>query len=191
MPIPKAADPIRDRRHIKAIKATLQSDEKPLQLLLFTLAINSGLRVGDILGLTVGHLWDVNGSPLPSFTVTMQKTEKPVRIEINDSIQHAMRLVEPTINRYESEAVLFPITRQTVTRWVKSWCHNAGADNGNFSAHSLRKTYAFHLWDAQGRTDEGLVYVSKSLGHKSTGMTLDYLGVNRSEIAKLQRKLNL
>ena len=57
----------------------------------------------------------------------------------------------------------------------KRWCHDVGLDEGNYSAHSLRKTFAYQLWVEQGKTDEGLIIVSKALGHKNTGTTMDHL----------------
>jgi integrase len=91
----------------------------------------------------------------------------------------------------DSDAILFPITRRTATRWVKRWCLSAGIDQGNYSAHSLRKTFAYHLWVSKGKDFEALVVVSKALGHHSTGVTLDYLGIRREQIAQAQLSLNL
>jgi integrase len=102
-----------------------------------------------------------------------------------------MTIAAPALPLYEPEAPLFDVSRQQTTRWVKRWCHDVGIDRGNYSAHSLRKTFAYQLWSQHGRTFEALVVVSKALGHKSIGTTLDYLGIRREQIAEWQSDLNL
>lgn len=191
MPIPKPADPIRDRRHIRAIKALLKADDKHLPYLLFTVAINSGLRVSDLLQLHIGDLWTEEGTPRSQFSTRAQKTGSLAVTQINQAIKDAMNSAAQDISVQDSDALLFPMTRKTVSQWVKQWCHQVGIDHGHYSAHSLRKTFAYHLWGEQGKTFEALVIVSKALGHQSTGTTMDYLGIRREQIAKWQTKLNL
>ena len=191
MPAPKPTDPIRDRRHIRAIKAMLQSEKKNREFLLFTIALNSGLRVSDLLDLRVGDLWSEDGTPLKEFSKRAQKTGSFATTQINRSILDAMRLARSGIDQYDSESKLFPVTRQTVSRWVKKWCHAVGIDQGNYAAHSLRKTFAYHFWKEEGETEKALVVVSKALGHMSTGVTMEYLGIGREKIAAVQSKLNL
>jgi len=191
MPTPNPADPIRDRRHVRAIKSMLKTNDKHQQYLFFTLAINSGLRTGDLLKLQVGDLWKTDGAPRKQFSKRAQKTGSLAITQINDAIQEAMRYAEKAIPVYDLDAPLFTVSRQMVSRWVKKWCHDIGIDRGNYSAHSLRKTFAYQLWTEQGRSFETLVVVSKALGHKSTGTTMDYLGIRREQVAKWQSKLNL
>jgi integrase len=184
-------DPIRDRRHIRAIKSTLKAEKKAVQYLLFTLGINSGLRVGDLLKLHVDDLWKSDGVPRKEFSRRAQKNKALAITQINDAILEAMRFSESSIPTYDLDAPLFDVSRQMVGRWVKQWCHDVGIDRGNYSAHTLRKTFAYQLWTEQGRSFEALVVVSKALGHQSTGTTLDYLGIRREQIAKWQKTLNL
>lgn len=66
-----------------------------------------------------------------------------------------------------------------------------GIDQGNYSAHTTRKTCAYQLWAKQGKTLEALMVVSKALGHKSVTQTQDYLGINRETISEWQGELNL
>jgi integrase len=189
-PIPKPSDPIRDRRHIRIIKDRLVASKKYRELLYFVVSINSGLRVNDVLGLQVDDFWEY-GQPRKRFSLHTQKTGSLIITQINDAIHEAMALYQPLAPLYDSDALLFSITRRTATRWVKQWCIDAGIDQGNYSAHSLRKTFAYHLWASKGKDFEALVIVSKALGHLSTGVTLDYLGIRREQIAQAQLSLNL
>jgi len=193
MPIPNPADPIRDRRHISSIKNNLKATNKAREYLLFTLAINSGLRVGDLLSLKIRDLWTLEGKPRKQFSTRAQKTGSLAITQINNAIQEAMQFAveQRAVPIHELDAPVFSVSRQMVSRWVKKWCNAVGMDRGNFSAHSLRKTFAYQLWLEQGKSDEALVVVSKALGHKSTGTTMDYLGIRREQIAKWQTKLNL
>ncbi|MFQ5852625.1 MAG: hypothetical protein ACE5JU_18865 [Candidatus Binatia bacterium] len=62
-PIPSPADPIKDRRFIRSIKAILKDDNNYMGYLLFTVGINSGLRVSDLVKLTFSDLWTDEGNP--------------------------------------------------------------------------------------------------------------------------------
>lgn len=196
MPDPNPADPIRDRRHIILIKSHLKAQAKKgwqIKFLFFTLGINSGLRVSDMLGLTASDLWNPDVSAKASFTIKATKTGKRDDTHINEAISQAMRIVEPVLfpHGFDPDVVLFPIRRETASRWVKKWCHEVGLDEGNYSAHTLRKTYAYHQWVDNGKNEAALITVSKDLGHKSVGTTYDYLGLTRKDIAQSQRRLNL
>ena len=190
-PIPNPADPIKDRRFIRSIKALLKEEGNHTEYLLFTLAINSGLRVSDLAKLTNGDLWTSEGKPKKKVRLKTKKTGAWVEFQINEAIQEALEFYSRNKEvREESEAV-FPVTRRTITRWVKRWCEQAGLEGINSSAHTLRKTYAYQLWALNGKTHEALTVVQKTLGHKTPGTTLDYLGINREQIEEMQAELNL
>lgn len=169
----------------------LKADQKPLEYLFFTVGINSGLRVGDMLTLTIGDLWELEGKPRKEFSMRAQKTGSLAITQINPAIQEAMSFASTQVPLHDLDAPLFPFHRRTASRWVKTWCKAAGIDRGTYSAHSLRKTFAYQHWLEQNKTDEALVIVSKALGHKSTGTTMDYLGIRRQQIREWQMELSL
>jgi integrase len=187
----KPTDPIRSIRHIRSIKNMLKAKGKHLQYLYFVVAINSGLRPSDLLELSVDDLWDEDGKSREEFTQHTKKTGAFIVTQINQSIKEAMKFAAPAIQFYDPDASLFPITRHTARNWIKSWCNEVGIEKGNYSAHSTRKTCAFHLWAIQGKTFEALMVVSKALGHQSVSQTQDYLGINREKVADWQGNLNL
>ena len=190
-PIPSPADPIKDRRFIRSIKAILKDEHKFDEYLLFTLAINSGLRVSDLTQLTVGDLWTNEGKPRRKGRVKTEKTGAWADFQINEAIKGAMALYQKVHERREENERVFPVTTRTVTRWVKRWCEVVGLEAGSYSAHSLRKTYAYQLWSLNGKTYEALTVVQKTLNHKTPGTTLDYLGISREQIEAMQASLNL
>lgn len=190
-PIPSPADPIKDRRFIRSIKAVLKEDKKQTEHLLFTVAINSGLRVSDLVTLKFGDLWTEEGRPQRRVRCKTTKTGAWVEFQVNAAIQEAMALYAKEGQLGEPTARVFPVTERTVTRWVKCWCQQVGLEAGHYSAHTLRKTYAYQLWTQNGKTHEALTVVQKTLGHKTPGTTLDYLGISREQIEAMQAELNL
>jgi integrase len=190
-PIPSPADPIKDRRFIRSIKAVLKDENKQTEHLLFTVAINSGLRVSDLVTLTYGDLWNEDGKPQRKVRLKTQKTSAWIEFQVNGAMQEAMALYAKAGTLGEPTTRVFPVTERTVTRWVKRWCAQVGLEAGHYSAHTLRKTYAYQLWAQNGKTHEALTVVQKTLGHKSPGTTLDYLGISREQIEAMQAELNL
>jgi len=86
---------------------------------------------------------------------------------------------------------VFPISERTVNRWLKRWCCQTGLGAGNYSAHTLRKTFAYQLWALNGKTTEALAFVQGKLGHKTPGATLDYLGIGRADLRDMRSDVAL
>jgi integrase len=67
--------PIREKKQIDAMKRQLRGNATGLRdLCLFVLGINSGLRVSDLLKLTVGDVVDEVGEPRDRIALREQKT---------------------------------------------------------------------------------------------------------------------
>ncbi|MFN2344012.1 MAG: site-specific integrase, partial [Desulfonatronovibrio sp.] len=79
-------EPIRNLEDIKAIKQLLQN--KPRDLLLFTMGINNGLRIGDILKLKVKQVQGLK--PGEVLRIREQKTDKDNVLLINKSVHRAL-----------------------------------------------------------------------------------------------------
>jgi integrase len=189
---PQPADPIRDLRHVRLIRDMLKGRGKREQYLLFVIGINTGLRVGDLLQLTYGDLWKGDGTPKNKIVKRTQKTGKLVKPVINQSIREAMEYARGSEDVSDKlSRLLFTVHPRTVSRWVKRWCHDVGLDNGDYSSHTLRKTFGYQLWTKHGRTDEAVLIVSRALGHKDTGVTRVYLGITQDQIEEWQSDLNL
>lgn len=75
-------EPIRSFKDIRRVKRRLKNN--PRDLLLFTIGINNGLRIGDLLKLTFGDVIDLR--PGEILTIREQKTGKPnVPIPMNSA----------------------------------------------------------------------------------------------------------
>lgn len=167
-------EPIRYLADIKRIKNLLV--QRPRDLALFTLGINTPLRVSDLLELSFGQVTDLApGDPL---VIHEKRTGRRLKIGFNrvccDAIANLAASSgaspQPDSHLFASRRgeVLLP---SSVHRLVKSWCKAIGLE-GNYGANSLRKTWGYHQFATFG-TD--LSRLSTFFNHPSRRQTLDYL----------------
>ena len=173
-------DPIREIKAIKSISKLL--GDNPRDLLLFTLSINTGLRVGDLLKLKAKDVISLKiGGTL---IIRESKTKKDNVLVVNKAVYKALQnfqlKVEPSEDNYlfASRKGDKPITIQAVNNLVKKW---TGFINlrGNYGAHSLRKTWGYHQRVAFG-TDFSVI--SKRYMHSNPSVTMRYLGIEDKEV---------
>ena len=95
--------PIRKKEHIEAIKILLA--DKPRDLAIFVLGINTALRASDLLRITVGqveHL-EVGGS----FAIREKKTKKVRKVFLNEASHAAIQAYLKVRRETEGNAPLF------------------------------------------------------------------------------------
>ena len=176
-----AVDPIREPKDIETIKRLLQ--ERPRDLLLFVMGINNGLRCGDLLRLRVG---DVRGlKPGVSVKVREGKTGKTNTLMMNKAtfkvLQRYLDELDPADEDYlfkSAKGDNQPLTIQSVNALVKSWCRSVNLD-GNYGAHTLRKTFGFIQRTVYG---VGFEVLAKRYNHSSPRITMRYLGITDEEV---------
>lgn len=149
-----------------------------------TLEANLGLRISDILHLTINQI--VKDGDRYRLDLVEQKTGKKreftVPTEIYIYIQNYA--LENNIN---PRARLFQITERTVQRHLKMVCDYLEYEY--ISTHSFRKFFASSIYKDNG-CDINLVRVL--LQHSSVVTTLRYIGVQPQEIENaLQKHINL
>ena len=172
-------EPIRKRKDIDLIKKLLS--DKPRDLALFILGINTNLRASDLLRLTVGHVKHLKEGD--ALEINEKKTGKPRRITLNKAciiaIQSLLEAGEPKDDDYlfksQRGAVL---TVSTVSNMMKDWCREINL-RGNYGSHTLRKTWGYHQRVTFG-TD--LPRLMICFNHSTQKQTLDYLCIQADEI---------
>jgi integrase len=172
-------EPIKRLKDIRAIKKLLA--DKPRDLALFTVGINTNLRASDLLGIRVGDVRHLK--PMEEFEVKERKTGKTRRITLNKTCVEAIHklLVSRDLS---DDSPLFqgrvnkPLTVPSVNRLVKQW---TGAINlrGNYGCHSLRKTFGYHQ---RVTFNVGIPELMVCFNHSTQRQTLDYLCVQPEEI---------
>ncbi|NME91592.1 site-specific integrase [Bacillus velezensis] len=177
--------PIREKRQINAIKKALRGRD----LLLFTIGINSGLRISDILALKVG---DVRGKDFVA--ITEGKTKKSKRFFFNAAIKKAVADLIPT--EANDDDWLFPsrkgskaITRVRAYGILNEAVERAGLSEklGTIGCHSLRKTFGYHAY--KNGTDLSLL--QSIFNHSKQSVTLRYIGINQDRIDEVYANVNL
>jgi len=174
-------DPIKNIKDIKAIKKLLH--DKPRDLCLFTLGINTNLRASDLLRITAGMVWDLKGGD--ELTLKEKKTGKHRRITLNKAVTDAIQGLRKSRD-YEKEEPLFIgqrgcLTVPSVNRLVKQWCRSINL-KGNYGSHSLRKTFGYHQRVSFGVSVPELMVV---FNHSSQRETLEYLCIQPEEVKSI------
>jgi integrase len=171
-------EPIRSLVDIGRIKTLL--GKRPRDFTLFTIGINTPLRVSDLLALRFDQVAELK--PGAYLTIRERRTGRRLKIGLNRSCCQAIaglvRSREALAKATKRPAVyLFESRRgqvllaSSVHRLVKSWCKHTGLP-GNYGANSLRKTWGYHQFATFG-TD--LNRLMNFFNHATRRQTLDYL----------------
>ena len=180
-------EPIRNRDAIDRIKRGLC----PRDRLLFTMGINTAFRANELLSLRVGQV--LNLKPGDSFEIKLRKTKTYRRVTINAAVVEALRAYLDAENPEDNEWLFKsrrgngPLSVSTVSRYVKTWCKQAGL-TGNYASHTLRKTWGY--WQRVGN-DTPVPLLMVAYGHSTQAQTLSYLCIQNEEIASVYMTLAL
>jgi integrase len=151
---------------IQRLLEACRSSRNPYLATIVTLAVHTGMRKGEILGLE----WERVDLASARITLLQTKSGKPRGIPMNRAVYDALVALEPTSERRTGS--LFP--RRTGTAWgqIRTAFETAltRAKITGFRFHDLRHTAASHLV-MRGAT---LQEVKELLGHADLSMTLRY-----------------
>lgn len=152
-----------EEKEIQAVRRLLTAD----RWLPFQVALETGLRIGDVLALR----WsDVHGKTI---TFKAQKTGKLGKTAVSAETAAWLKRAR----RGSASVWVFPsprkagrhLTRQAAWKWLKTAAEAAGVDVGGVSPHSLRKVYGVAVCRA-----EGLEAAQAALQHSSADVTAIY-----------------
>ena len=198
--------PIRDTKKIAAMKKYLIG--RPFGTrdhLLFTLGINSGLRISDLLTLKVSDVLDTKGNVKPRIVLrekksarqaTESKKAKPGKLKdfpLGDSSIEAIRTHLATLDASDRRHPLFAskkgtgaITRQHAWTILNDAAEEVGITE-NIGTHTLRKTFGYHAYQSGVPIES----IQAMLNHSSARETLRYIGITRDSLDKVYITLNL
>ena len=168
--------PIREPKQVARITELLSKHYSQLHADAWVIGCNTGLRVSDLLSLTKQQV--VEGA----IRTKASKTNKVSITKLgNKALEAVQRRVEQSPNDYlfvstsarnSSEK---PLNRSSLSRALKDIGELLGLEGG-LSSHSMRKTYGYAIYRA-----EGLAEAQNALGHSSSGTTLDYLALGQEK----------
>ncbi|MGD0153992.1 MAG: site-specific integrase [Thermacetogeniaceae bacterium] len=176
-------EPIRDLQKIDAMKKILKS-QNIRDWLLFTIGINSALRVSDLLRLRQMDLCDNRGRVLDAIRVREKKTNKEKLFRLNKSIRKALNEYMQT-TPLDMDAFLFqsrkgenrPIGRGQAWEILSNAAKAVGIRD-QIGTHTMRKTWGYHA--RMAGTD--IEIIMRALNHSSQRQTLRYIGITQDEV---------
>lgn len=162
------SSPIKDLQEIKLIKSLYRKKNQIRDLLLFTLAINSGFDLNTLLNLKVKDVKDKN------YLLCENQKMIPLNNEILD-------LIPQVIKGHELSAPLFVtsrgsrIDRTTVFYSFKHICSELGLSK-KYSVASWRKTFAYHHYQKY----RDLSYLQWLFNQTTVQLTLRFIEENEN-----------
>jgi integrase len=167
--------PIKDKNIIKQIKTYYRNRKMYRELLLFTLAINSGMKLVDLLNLNIK---DVS---------VVLKTKSGVEFALSDEVKDLIKKVAK--NREPDEPLFISKHKHRLTRFgafhsFKETCKSLGL---NYSVDSWRKTFGYHYY----KKYNDLTFLQWYFSQRTIQETLDYIDAEDSIGARFQGEIDL
>ena len=181
----KYVQPIRDKNKIEEIKSYLKQNGSR-DLLLFTMGINTGLRISDLLRLKV---IDVRNKS--HVEIKEQKTGKIKRFPLLGNLQS---MIEEYVRGRLDNEYLFrsregankPITRVMAYLIINEACQKAEITD-SIGTHTLRKTFGYHHY----QQFHDVAILQYLLNHSSPSITLRYIGITQDNVENTLQQFEL
>ena len=177
------------KKQIQTLRKIL--DDRPRDLVLLNVGVDTALRGSDLLNLKVHDVRTEWGEIRDNFYVKMKKTGAQVLCELS---QNSISSLENwfKITGKNSDDFIFTsvrggtkkITAVQLRRVIKSWCDECGWDEKFFSSHSIRKSLPSEIYNQT----KDLRSCQILLGHASIGNTAHYLNVDEESAFDLIRR---
>ena len=178
-------EPVRSKQQIENIKRYLKLNNLR-DYLLFVLGINSGLRISDLLLLTLEDVKERD-----RIILREKKTGKTKDFPLSDTCKKAIQefLGSTRISSgwlFKSKKGNNPITRIQAYRIINSAARAVGIKDA-IGTHTLRKTFGY--WAYKKGVD--VTKIQKLLNHSAPSVTLAYIGITKDELDNVYINLNL
>lgn len=188
----QTVQPIKDKEKIEAMKKILRAATLRNELL-FVLGINTGLRISDILALTIADVSTQKGV-VDRLELREKKTKKKRMIALS---KKTCRLIERYIEEerpaaHQDEALFRSqkggkaISRQHAYDILNQAARSVGVTE-RIGTHSLRKTFGYFAY----KQGIDLAMIQKLLNHSSQTETLRYIGITQEQMDEVVLRLDL
>lgn len=191
-------EPIRDKKSIQKLKDLLA--DKPRDLCLFTLGINTAYRANELVSITVGQVAHLKvGDRLD---VKQSKNGKYRSVTLNNNAVNAIQAclaIHPcpthTAPLFFSHTTSRALKSNTVSKYMKEWCKQIGIF-GNYASHTMRKTWGYHIYRntnivSHSTTQTKIAELMIAYGHATERQTLEYLCIQDRDISSLYMGMEL
>lgn len=167
-------EPIRDMNNLRKLECYF-AEKSQRDLLLFTLGINCGLRISDIVALNVG---DVKGKSY--IQIVEKKTGKYKKFPINNKLKPMFE--EFTKDKSLHEPLFNTVFNNRLDRFGAYYILKTACKNINLSekigTHTMRKTFGYHHY----KKFKDIALLQKIFNHSSPSITLRYIGIDQDQI---------
>lgn len=180
----------KDVNEIRKIKDYLR-DHSGRDYLLFVLGINTGMKINEILEITVASVLDDNGK-IKEFYEHCDENEELTQVYLNQKVRTALQEYLKDSKVLEGQFLFLspktkkPITRQQAHRIIHDAVESAGLI-GKYGASSMRKTFGYHAY----KQGVSLALIQKHYHHSSPSETLKYIGITKENTFKTIIDVNL
>lgn len=176
-----------------ALVRKLYRDGKYRMSLLIGCGCFFGLRISDLRQLKWNQILNVD-----DFVIYEQKTGKRRVIRINKGFQGHIRDCHDAMKVRNDDSPCFLnrygsiISLQMINREFKSIKVKYQLKIGNFSTHTLRKTWARKIYEnenAEGRGELALLKLSELMNHSSPALSRTYICLRQQELGEVYDSL--
>lgn len=186
-------EPIRDKNKINLMKKVLKNNSIR-NYLLFTIGINTGLRISDLLKLKFSDVVDLKEKIKDNIYIREQKTSKEKKFSLNKTVKDSIKEYISSLDKYEFDWYLFKSKKgenKSISR-IQAYdiLNNAAKEVGikdKIGTHTLRKTFGYHA-RIKG---VGVEILQRIFNHSAPGVTMRYIGITQDEIEDVYLDLNL
>ncbi len=188
--------PIRDRKIIQRVKDAFLADKKYKYYALFTLGINTGLRISDILALKWEDIINSRGKITDRIILIEKKTRKRTEIPLNKTVQAAISLyyqhTNPQVYVFSAENDRInekekPVSRQYVYKILRKYIGERAGFTEAIGTHTMRKTFGY-----QAYVDGWDIYrIQECLNHSSPSITRRYIDLSQEDKDSVYLKIDL
>lgn len=177
---------------MKKLSRSLEEEGKYILSLYILFASTTGYRAGDNLSFKWGEILNKEIIGLEE-----DKTEKTRKVQLGPEIQAAITRIHEKVGFPPGDRFVFS-GRRSVGAWSIQYLNRqlkyAKATfpikhKGQFSTHSLRKTFGKRVYDMGENKSHILVMLSKIFNHSNTTVTRRYIGLESQEIGDIYSNL--
>lgn len=187
--------PIKNTKDIERLKRYFLNKNQIRNYTMVTLALNTSLRIGDLLHLKWGDVYNFRkGGYKRHIEITEQKTGKSNQIALNKEAKQSLERLRKSGEPVTAGTYIFksrngenlPIGRICAFRIIKRAVAELNME-GIISCHSLRKTFGYHVW----KKGVPPALIMSIYNHSSIEITKRYLSIDQDDKDEVFLDMNL
>lgn len=148
---------------------------------IFTLGVQTGLRVSEMLSLRRYNLIDSLGNIRPRLTVERKHVKGKGASRNIPLSQESIEALSLHLKTIQGDRV-FQFTRKCYNEALKKAATKVGVEPQGISSHTTRKTFAHKVYS---KSEKDIHLTARALGHKSIAATIHYLSVGEEQLDKI------